>query len=305
MMFELGFWLLLAILLCVFRYTRSIVHSVANLTYSPTPIPKLPSLSPSDLVVILPTLGDDLERLALGISCHLKGGCQAVIVCVVAKKFKAVQELVSTIPGADNKVTTLKAEHRNKRKQQKQAITSLGVRPGIFAFADDDITYGHRTLHWVLAPFEDPKIGAAVPAQSVEPLQAGTMTQAICNWLFMDYIERRNFENIDTLAVYGSISCISGRFNMVRGDIICKPGFPDGLVSEMWRGRLLLADDDNYITRFLMESRWKIGFQNHSECIVETTFEPSIENIIGRNLRWLRSNWRSNWKSIRNSQNWT
>jgi hypothetical protein len=59
----------------------------------------------------------------------------------------------------------------------------------------------------------------------------------------------------------------------------------------------LNADDDNFITRWLFWKNWKIKFQYHKECEVETTLENN-RKYLNQCLRWVRSNWRSNRTSL-------
>lgn len=47
---------------------------------------------------------------------------------------------------------------------------------------------------WILAPFEDTKIGGVETCQRVTRLKGGTLPERVFNWLGAAYIERRNFE---------------------------------------------------------------------------------------------------------------
>jgi len=59
----------------------------------------------------------------------------------------------------------------------------------------------------------------------------------------------------------------------------------------------LNADDDNFLTRWMMNNDWDIQIQKHPECEVQTTLEGNSKFLL-QCLRWARSNWRSNIKSL-------
>jgi DNA recombination-dependent growth factor C len=45
---------------------------------------------------------------------------------------------------------------------------------------------------------------------------------------------------------------------------------------EKWRNKVLNADDDNFVTRWLVSHQWKTWIQYGQECEVETTLENGI-----------------------------
>jgi cellulose synthase/poly-beta-1,6-N-acetylglucosamine synthase-like glycosyltransferase len=196
----------------------------------------------------------------------------------------------------------------NKRHQVKTAIENAPRQgkkaPKVLVLADDDIRFPPYTYHWILDPFKNSQIGAVGTSQQTKRSEDEPFLMRLVAWLFVDYIERRNFENAATLKIDGGISCLSGRMLAVRATIVLSRKYLDGYISEKWNGIELYADDDNYLTRWLQENGWEIGFQYSTNCRVETSFDHSFKQLWKRCLRWARSNWRSNWKSIRQTDNW-
>jgi hypothetical protein len=71
------------------------------------------------------------------------------------------------------------------------------------------------------------------------------------------YIERRNFEILVTHYINGGTSYMSRRTYALRTKILQDTDFLLGFATETWRGHLLKANDDNFITRWLVVKRWK------------------------------------------------
>jgi len=185
----------------------------------------------------------------------------------------------------------------NKRLQVCEVIPK--VKTSITVMADDDVTWPKTILPWLLAPFEDKdkKIGGVGPCQRVKHLETGTFSEFQFNWLGAAYIERRNFEISATHAIDGGTSCMSGRTCAFRTEILQDPLFLEGFKTERWGQYTLNADDDNFITRWLVNNKWKTWIQYNKECEIETTLENNIK-FLYQCSRWSRSNWRSNFTSL-------
>jgi len=163
--------------------------------------------------------------------------------------------------------------------------------------ADDDVTWPRTILPWLLAPFENPKMGGVGPCQRVQRLKTGTGSEKGYNWLGAAYIERRNFEISATHGIDGGTSCMSGRTCAFRSEILQSPLFLDGFKTERWMNYSLNADDDNFVTRWLVSNGWATWIQYNRECEIETTLENNTK-FLYQCTRWSRSNWRSNWTSL-------
>ncbi len=57
------------------------------------------------------------------------------------------------------------------------------------------------------------------------------------------------------------------------------------------------ADDDNFLTRWMVNHGWKIKIQYCKEAELQTTF-TSDARFLDQCARWCRTNWRSNITSM-------
>ena len=100
------------------------------------------------------------------------------------------------------------------------------------------------------------------------------------------------------MQIDGGLPCLSGRTVAYRTNILQDENFIYQFTHEEWLGRYPLnADDDNFITRWLVSHRKQIRYQYHKEAEVQTTLEDN-PNFLRQCLRWSRSNWRSNITSM-------
>jgi len=92
---------------------------------------------------------------------------------------------------------------------------------------------------------------------------------------------------------------MSGRTVAYRTSILQDETFTSGFTDEKWWfGQYQLnADDDNFITRWMVSHGWETYMQYHPDCEVQTTLEDNPK-FLKQCLRWARSNWRSNLSSL-------
>jgi hypothetical protein len=143
----------------------------------------------------------------------------------------------------------------NKRQQICEVIPM--VQTNIVILCDDDVTWPKTMLPWILAPFENKKMGGVGTCQRVKRVEIGTLIEKCFNWLGAAYIERRNFEISATHNIDGGTSYMSGRTCAFRTQTLQDPTFLQRYVTEKWGGRLLNADDDNFVTRWLVSKGLK------------------------------------------------
>ncbi len=225
-------------------------------------------------------------------------GCSPfeLILVTTVDKFAGLQKLANALQktGFGN-IRVLCAPIANKRLQVCEALPQVTTR--ITVMADDDVTWPERLMPWILAPFEDPRIGGVGTCQRVKRVWDGPWSTRIFNWLGAAYIERRNFEISATHNLDGGTSCMSGRTGAYRSEILQSHDFLDGFQTERWGKFILNADDDNFVTRWLVRNKWKTWIQYDRECEIETTLENGLK-FLYQCSRWARSNWRSNWTSL-------
>ncbi|KAI0452380.1 glycosyltransferase family 2 protein [Xylaria acuta] len=291
------FWWFAFWILWVHRYLRLIVHTVSHWAYKSKPIPEKPIFTADDVTVIIPTIHNAFEELRPSLESILACGPAELILVTTVDKHAGLEKLGESLKRSTStqSVRVLFTPIANKRLQVCEALPK--VNTAITVMADDDVTWPSTLLPWILAPFEDPKMGGVGTCQRVRREPDASWSTQVWNWLGAAYIERRNFEISATHNIDGGTSCMSGRTGAYRSEILSSHDFLEGFKTERWRHYILNADDDNFVTRWLVNHQWKTWIQYESECEIETTLENG-RKFLYQCSRWSRSNWRSNWTSL-------
>lgn len=261
--------------------------------YRSIPKPENPTYSSQDVTVIIPTIESNVEALRGPVSSILACDPHEVILVTTFGKYHNLLQFTSSLK--DSRVKVYGTKIANKRIQLREAIPRVTSR--ITVLVDDDVTWPTTILPWILAPFERPEIGSVGVCQRVKRIRDGDLMSQCWNWLGACYIHRRNFEISASHYFDGGTSCMSGRTNAVRTEILINPWFLDGFCRERWGKYHLNADDDNFLTRWLVNHDWKTYIQYEPECEIETTLENNW-SFVRQCLRWARSNWRSNYTTL-------
>ena len=270
------------------------MNIVAFLFHRPIPLLETPRLSSQDVTVVIPSLGADGLQDTLR-SILATEPCRVILVTIDANVEKA-RKMVKQLQAS--KVQVLSIAQPNKRRQMVQAIPE--IMTDITVFADDDVTWPPRLLDWMLAPLEQEQFGGVGTNQALRRAENPTVAERLWGFLGAVYLQRRNFDCAACNFVDGGLPCLSGRTVAYRTKIIKDDAFRQGFTNEMWgwgQTYQLNADDDNFITRWLVSHGHKIAFQYHKEAEVLTELE-SNSKFLKQCLRWSRSNWRSNITSM-------
>ena len=112
-------------------------------------------------------------------------------------------------------------------------------------------------------------------------------------------MERRTFEVAATSNIDGGSGCLSGRTFTIRTSIVQSQRFIEDFTHEKFLGwiSLVAADDDNFVTRYLVNHGWKTVYQFAKEAELFTTLENNPK-FLGQCVRWRRTTWRSNFTSL-------
>lgn len=217
----------------------------------------------------------------------------AEIILVTIEQNIKKAELLATHCGGNIRVLSI--SRANKRRQLCAAIPAVTTK--ITVLADDDVMWPVNILQWMLAPFENDEMGGVGTCQRLERARYPTFSQRCWNFLGAIYLERRNFDISACTHMDGGQPCLSGRTVAYRTEILQDGKFQEGFQNELWRTYGLNADDDNFMTRWMVSHGWKTYVQYHPEAELTTTLEDN-SRFLKQCLRWSRSNWRSNIKSM-------
>ncbi|KAK2801846.1 hypothetical protein FQN50_007591 [Emmonsiellopsis sp. PD_5] len=282
-------------ILFLYRYVRLVVNLIAVWTFRPIPPPENPTLTSQDVSIIIPTLqgcGDELEETIRTILVNEP--FQIFLVTIDANRGNA-EKMLKNMPASKTRIQLLSIPKANKRRQMVRAIPEVQTK--ITVFVDDDVSWPRRELAWLLAVFEkDPIYGGAATCQRLRRADSPLMSmQRVWDFLGALYLERRNFDCAATTHVDGGMPCLSGRTAAYRTKILQDPEFTHSFTNEeWWYGKYELnADDDNFLSRWMVSHGWETYYQYHPEVEIQTTLENNPK-FLKQCVRWSRSNWRSN-----------
>lgn len=246
-----------------------------------------------DVTVVIPTLDGDPECLKEMIPTILSNHPLETIIVTIDSNYKKAVRLVEE--SGYKSIRVFSVPRANKRLQLCRAIPEVSSR--ITILADDDVLWPSTLFHWILAPFDSDAIGGVGTCQRLRRAVDPTWSQRIWNLLGAIYLERRNFDISACCHMDGGLPCLSGRTVAYRTEILQDEAFKHAFTHETWRTYQLNADDDNFMTRWMVSHGWRTCIQYHKQAEVQTTLEDNSK-FVKQCLRWSRSNWRSNLTSM-------
>jgi cellulose synthase/poly-beta-1,6-N-acetylglucosamine synthase-like glycosyltransferase len=296
-MFPSWSWFCIFLAAFLFRYIRLWINLAANWTYTPIQPVDEPTITSEDVTVIIPTVAEDIQQLKETVQTAYRLEPFELLLVTPDSRVKRLYHMVEEM-GCPKKIQVLSVSQANKRRQLSRAIPEVQTK--ITLLLDDDVWLPEKFNKWMLAPFEDPRVGGVGTNQQLRRKNRNNI------WEFLGaiYLVRRTFDCTACNWLDGGLPCLSGRAVAYRSEILQDPKFTYGFTHETWGSdHFLNADDDNFITRWLFSHDWKIQLQNHRECEVETTLEHDPK-YLRQCLRWVRSNWRSNLTSLSELHMW-
>ncbi|KAL2368120.1 hypothetical protein RJ035_002610 [Blastomyces gilchristii] len=271
----------------LYRYVRLVVNLIAVWTFRPIPPPENPTLTSQDATIIIPTLqgcGDELEETIRTIL--INEPFQIILVTIDSNRGNA-EKMLEKMPASKARIKLLSIPKPNKRRQMVRAIPEVQTK--ITVFVDDDVSWPPKELQWLLAVFEkDPIYGGVATCQRLRRSDSPLFsTQRVWDFLGALYLERRNFDCAATTHVDGGMPCLSGRTSAYRTKILQDRDFTYNFTNEeWWFGKYELnADDDNFLSRWMVTHGWETYFQYHPEAEIQTTLENNA-NFLKHRQPW-------------------
>ena len=203
----------------------------------------------------------------------------------------------------------------NKRHQMVAGIQHIDTP--IMISVDDTAVWSPNWLAGSLPAFNDDKVGLVGTRKWVKrlprynDLNAGPIMNAWYKyisgfWNTMGglYLIRHNFEIKSMNAADGGVFCVSARSNLIRTEIVKNEKFCHAFTNEYvlplgtWFKGFgpLNADDDNFVTRYVINDGWDIKAQCADDTTMTTVIGmyPKGFKFDKQCMRWSRSTYRQN-----------
>ena len=274
-----------------YRYLWYLIRIAASLTYRPVPLPENPTyIAEEDVTIIVPTIdaGEEFKEAARS---WLVGKPKEVIIVTEEKMLGPLQELANSVDPQRIRVITV--PYANKRLQMVKGIKE--VTTDIIVFADDDAIWPPTLLPYVLACFEDQKVGGVGTSQRVQPCgEKFTVWEVLAAFR----LTIRNIEISASTHIDGGVCCLSGRTAAYRTVILKDPEFIHGFTHDYWLDKYHLnSGDDKFLTRWMVSHGWSTYIQCCKEAELLSTMKPNWR-FLKQVLRWTRNTWRSDMRSL-------
>lgn len=197
------------------RYMRVISNIVGNLIYRPTAVPHEPSHNASDVTVMIPTIGLNTALLYQVVKSILLHPIAKLII-VTDGPYCEDECIAFTQAIPDPRVKLLYCAFKGRR--QKTALAMPHIHTPFVALQDNKTTWpaSDSFLLRLLAPFEDPHMGAVMPLIEARHHHHRSSMETLYNFLGATYLTRRNHEYRACNAIDGGLSTLTARFGLFR-----------------------------------------------------------------------------------------
>ena len=216
--------------------------------------------------------------------------------------------------------TEVKYFSANVASKREQTCAPLHmVKTPLLASADDTAIWPETFLAATIPAFTDDKVALVGTRKWVKRLPGPAPDSKLPWWRnawnsyefgFWNlmgglYLVRHNFEARATDSADGAVFCVSGRTFMVLSKVMKDPAFQEKFLNEYitWNffGKKIaswgpvVADDDLFLMRWVIQNGWKIKFQSTKEATITTVLgNKGREKFWGQCLRWSRTTMRQN-----------
>lgn len=320
--------------LLVFRYWRTVVNVYFWFQYKPTLPTQHDDYTAADCTVIVPTVGPAGNAVFAEMVAAIVWNAPVQVVFSTNTDLAAAQVtayLPSILNGLkagtttyqkqwglgplknDTKIQVTNANVSNKRHQVVKAFDLVDT--DILVMVDDTAIWHPQFLHATVPAFSVKKVGFVGTRKWVKKLPPITDANAglLKNlWLRYSsgfwnamgglYLIRHNFEIRASNAADGGVFCVSGRSSLIRTEIVKNDEFKHAFLNEYvlrfgdafpgWGP--VTADDDNFITRHVINSSWDVKIQSSKEATMTTVLGQFPLKFPEQCKRWSRTTFRQN-----------
>ncbi|KAH7402536.1 glycosyltransferase like family 2-domain-containing protein [Pyrenochaeta sp. MPI-SDFR-AT-0127] len=320
--------------LIAFRYWRIIVNIFFWFRYKPVLAVGNEKITPRDCTIIVPTVGPSgnsvFAEMVAAILVNSPG--RLIFSTNTDQAAQQVQAILPQIIedlkagttsyqqqfrlGPINTTTDIQITNANVSNKRHQVVKAFEmVVTEILVMVDDTAVWHPRFLPATIPAFANEKVGFVGTRKWVKripyvtDLSAGYLKNLWMSywtgfWNAMGgiYLVRHNFEIRATNAADGGVFCVSGRSSLLRTNIVNNDDFKDSFLNEYilrfgdrfpgWGP--VTADDDNFITRHVINHGWDIKIQYSEEAAMTTVLGKFPLKFPDQCLRWSRSTFRQN-----------
>lgn len=198
-------------------------------------------------------------------------------------------------------IKVLNANESNKRKQVVKAFDE--VETDVLVMVDDTAIWQPRFLEASLPAFQLPKVGFVgtrkwVKRESCERNKTLSMVAGLWKqyragfWNTMGalYLVRHNFEIRATNAADGGVFCVPGRSSPIRTNLVKSKASKEPFLNEYVLGFVpLKSDDDNFITRFIINNGYDVKVESSKDATMTTTLGTYPLKFPEQCMRWSRT----------------
>jgi hypothetical protein len=286
------------------RYVRFIINTISWALAKPYRILDKPTLTPEDVTVIIPSANPDGSEFLATVQSALDSAASKVLIVTFGSEnmAKARGTCGDLLENASGRLVLIDNRIGNKRMQMVRGVQETTTK--IAVFCDDHVFWPPGFLQSILAPFEDPDMGGVGTHKQVQRALHSFRRPNLANFFGCIYLDRHNAEILATNRLDGGVFIISSRTAAYRTEVLKDPAFQAGFLDEHihipFFGSFgpLNADDDNFMMRWLITHDKKIFIQNGPAALMHTTINNDWEKFSEQLLRWARTTWRSNPRSI-------
>ncbi|KAI8884776.1 glycosyltransferase family 2 protein [Backusella circina FSU 941] len=252
-----------------YRYLWYFIKVLAWIIYVPIQPKTNPTYTASeDVTIVVPTI-DAGEEFKIAARSWLACNPKEIIIITETKMREPLQALADEVDPSKIKILTV--SKANKRLQMVAGVNA--TKTEILVFADDDAIWKPTMLDYILACFEDLKMGGVGTCQTVhavDPNGHQTLWEVLAGFR----LTVRNIEIAASTHIDGGVCCLSGRTAAYRTLILKDPAFQFGFQNDLWLGKYPLnSGDDKFLTRWMVSHGWNTYIQVCPEAELYSTFK--------------------------------